>query len=72
MEIKVGDTVELKSGGPVMTVNKLILLDDTITSYDSVEQVECVWFDHENKLPIHHEFVKATLTLYTLDTTPDA
>ena len=50
MEIKVGDTVELKSGGPVMTVNKFVLPDNNSTGSDSIEQVECVWFDHENNI----------------------
>lgn len=68
MKIKIGDTVELKSGGPLMTVNRLISPDKKDSDLDREEQVECVWFDNENKTLIHHEFVKATLTLYTLDT----
>lgn len=67
MKIRVGDTVELKSGGPVMTVNKLILSDNDISNPNDTEQVECVWFDHENKTLIHHEFVRATLILCKLD-----
>jgi uncharacterized protein YodC (DUF2158 family) len=37
-EIKVGETVRLKSGGPLMTVEK-------IESFQGVQKASCVWFD---------------------------
>jgi uncharacterized protein YodC (DUF2158 family) len=39
MEWKVGDTVQLKSGGPVMTINKIINT-----------HIHCSWFDGKNVL----------------------
>ena len=36
-EFKIGDTVTLKSGGPLMTV-------DGATS-SQIQQISCVWFD---------------------------
>lgn len=38
MEFKVGDTVRLKSGGPVMAV-------DFLRTDGSVDSVGCCWFD---------------------------
>ena len=49
MNFKVGDTVRLKSGGPLMTV---IDLDG--------ERVRCQWFDEKNK-PMAQLFVAAAL-----------
>ncbi|TGE08453.1 YodC family protein [Hymenobacter fodinae] len=37
--LNLGDTVQLKSGGPIMTIVKLTL-----------KQVTCTWFDEHNKL----------------------
>ncbi|TGD82479.1 YodC family protein [Hymenobacter wooponensis] len=37
--LNLGDTVQLKSGGPVMTIVKLTL-----------KQVTCTWFDEQNQL----------------------
>lgn len=39
MEFTVGDTVQLKSGGPVMTVQKVIN-----------GRIHCSWFDGKNVL----------------------
>lgn len=42
-EPQIGDVVELKSGGPRMTIAEL----DTGASYalDAVRSVTCIWFD---------------------------
>jgi len=53
-EFKVGDTVQLKSGGPTMTVN-WVGLDDT-----SETVVHCKWFDKSEKLTTE-SFAPATL-----------
>jgi uncharacterized protein YodC (DUF2158 family) len=37
--LNLGDTVQLKSGGPIMTIVKLTL-----------KQVTCTWFDEHNTL----------------------
>jgi uncharacterized protein YodC (DUF2158 family) len=50
MEIKAGDVVWLKSGGPKMTVK----------SIDSKQLCKCIWFQHGE---IHHcDFEIVTLT----------
>jgi uncharacterized protein YodC (DUF2158 family) len=49
MTIKVGDTVRLRSGGPIMTVEAL----------DVDEQVICTWFEGTKKK--HDRFALATL-----------
>jgi uncharacterized protein YodC (DUF2158 family) len=38
IEIKAGDTVQLKSGGPTMTVSKL-------KEWKGVMEAKCEWFD---------------------------
>ncbi|STX29971.1 Uncharacterized small protein [Legionella beliardensis] len=38
-QLKVGDVVKLKSGGPRMTISYL----------GKEEQIECIWFDGNNK-----------------------
>lgn len=38
-EIKVGDTVQLKSGGPIMTVSNI-----STYGYDSFLSAKCDWF----------------------------
>lgn len=56
-EIKKGDRVQLKSGGPIMTVQNL-------GSYGSVENgALCVWFDQKNN-PMEKVFDVETLELY--------
>ncbi|NBH74742.1 YodC family protein [Rodentibacter pneumotropicus] len=52
-EIKVGDTVQLKSGGPVMTV----------ISERTDDEVLCKWFDSNNR-PYDETFPKAALYIY--------
>ena len=37
-QLKPGDTVKLKSGGPTMTI-------ETIATYNGVQKAKCVWFD---------------------------
>ena len=37
-EFKIGDTVTLKSGGPLMTV-------DSSAIGGQIQQINCVWFD---------------------------
>lgn len=39
MEFKIGQTVRLKSGGPLMTITDFI--DD---------EIECIWFDKGKKM----------------------
>lgn len=61
-EFKEGDLVQLKSGGPVMTISKERVKktgtyleefwDDTLAV--------CVWFDENNK-PMKREFKKSVL-----------
>jgi uncharacterized protein YodC (DUF2158 family) len=45
MVFKIGDAVQLKSGGAVMTVSKLF------KSADGIEMAQCTWFD---KKPREH------------------
>ena len=40
-ECKIGDTVKLKSGGPLMTVSGVV----TESPQDGCKIVECAWFD---------------------------
>lgn len=49
-QFKAGDTVRLKSGGPLMTVSDV----------DSGGYVTCEWFDDKNA-PQRRSFVTATL-----------
>jgi len=55
MELKIGDLVKLKSGGPTMTVTQLI---------EQSEHVECSWFvgpgsDKVNDAPFLPDALKA-------------
>ncbi|GAB3741825.1 YodC family protein [Spirosoma lituiforme] len=60
-QFKLGDLVQLKSGGPIMTVSKLI---------DSVQNssVECVWFNGTNLGPLYATFLETTLVADELNT----
>lgn len=42
MELKVGDVVELKSGGPSMTVEKTPVF---INGFEYKDRAQCCWFD---------------------------
>lgn len=42
MDLKDGDQVQLKSGGPVMTI-------ESIGSYNGVQKALCIWFDGAKK-----------------------
>jgi uncharacterized protein YodC (DUF2158 family) len=48
-DFKVGDTVKLKSGGPVMTI-------ESIEKYGGVDKAKCVWFDRKIKKDDVFEF----------------
>ena len=58
-EIKNGDTVKLKSGGPVMTVIE--------TDREDSNSVLCIWFTGTERK--HHAFPKHTLKKF--DTAQD-
>ena len=60
-EFKTGDVVELKSGGPSMTVH-------SIETAKGSRRVRCVWFDDDHK---HQkiDFVPETLQLCKDDDT---
>jgi len=49
-EFKVGDVVELKSGGPKMTIE---VIDDYGTGH---KQARCVWFDKAKREATIFEF----------------
>lgn len=61
---KKGDIVQLRSGGPKMTVEKykfeIRSLND---SGESMHVVICKWFDNENNL-VSHDFEQEALKLY--------
>lgn len=63
-EIKKGDRVELKSGGPIMTVEDV---GDFSGSLGAKDGVKCVWFDAKNNNPMEKVFDRAVLKLYTED-----
>jgi uncharacterized protein YodC (DUF2158 family) len=53
MDIKAGDVVQLNSGGPKMTVQKVEAIDGAISAW-------CQWFDEKNK-PQSQQFVLTSL-----------
>lgn len=60
---KLGDLVQLKSGSPIMTINKL-------ADPNQNNGIECVWFDNTNAGPFYATFLETTLVaepLYTDD-----
>lgn len=57
-EIKVGDTVTLKSGGPGMTVEKFVQLAAVPGN-----SAACVWFDAHNNIQ-RNTFPLAALEAY--------
>lgn len=52
-ELKVGDVVQLKSGGPKMTIN-------TLSEYNGKSYCMCIWFEANNHLS-NKEFISQTL-----------
>jgi uncharacterized protein YodC (DUF2158 family) len=56
-DFKIGDTVVLKSGSPIMTVEKV---------KDS--SISCIWFDGTKKL--NDPFPPNTLKIYNFDDEP--
>lgn len=44
MELKVGDVVRLKSGGPKMTITEFGKYH-----YSDHEQAKCIWFDNNKR-----------------------
>jgi len=65
-KFKPGDVVQLKSGGPEMTVRgyKMIQPFDA-PAYPSDTEVECEWFDDKNQRQ------KGTFNQDTLEAVPD-
>ena len=57
-QFKAGDTVKLKSGGPVMTV-----VEYGSFTMGSVDGYKCRWFDEKNKLT-ERVFTEAELTAH--------
>lgn len=49
-ELRAGDCVQLKTGGYLMTVARVLPFNPAIP----VESVECTWFDIEGRLPCEH------------------
>lgn len=70
-EFSLGDLVQLKSGGPTMTVNRVDLhLDDVETPKD-MKFVRCSWFPilgwHETGFPIFaNDFQVGLFSVHTL------
>ena len=58
-EIRVGDVVQLKSGGPTMTVE-----DADVISDSQVQLVRCVWFPLPTGAALHDDFPLAGLKKY--------
>jgi uncharacterized protein YodC (DUF2158 family) len=58
-ELRVGDKVQLKSGGPMMTVNEV---NPEYLGEPQTNKVNCVWFN-EAKEAMHRQFPKATLLI---------
>lgn len=63
MEFKIGDKVQLNSGGPVMTISKIVVKDNVGNT--RAEIVECIWFDREDKGPHMHNFHKESLSSFS-------
>jgi len=57
---KEGDLVQLKSGGPIMTV-------ESATTYEGKTSIFCAWFDKTQKMT--GSFPPATLQRYTEEPT---
>lgn len=48
MELKIGDVVQLKSGGPQMEVRQYPF--KTLDGAEHPDRAECIWFNDENHL----------------------
>ena len=48
MEINLGDVVQLKSGGPKMTVSQYLMKD--IDGCEHPDKIECRWFDSRGNI----------------------
>ena len=59
--MQIGSTVQLKSGGPIMTISYEI---------KEKEKYECQWFDEEKKLQ-HGTFPSASLKIFVYPTIED-
>jgi uncharacterized protein YodC (DUF2158 family) len=60
MDIKIGDIVVLKSGGPLMTVADI---GDYSFGGGGENQAKCIWFEKTKKF--EDVFPLETLTIYT-------
>ena len=60
-ELKVGDVVQLKSGGPGMTVTGVFGEEYSI-------DITTIWYNHSNNEFFSHSFLKETLTKVTTTT----
>lgn len=47
-DVKIGDTVKLKSGGPLMTVNEFTTAHIHSSSDSPKDHVLCQWFDESH------------------------
>ncbi len=66
-DFKIGDTVVLKSGSPIMTVEKVIAAINMGTIQTDAS-VRCIWFDGTKKL--EGSFPPDTLEIYNSDDEP--
>ncbi|GAB3962567.1 hypothetical protein GCM10028805_63960 [Spirosoma harenae] len=68
-KFKTGDLVQLKSGGPIMTINKFM---HPPLAKGQFENLECVWFDATSAGPHFAHFAESTLVLAQIDFTEEA
>jgi uncharacterized protein YodC (DUF2158 family) len=65
--LKTGAIVQLKSGGPEMTVREYSKSDDNFNNVSETEVV-CEWFSHELKQAVFHQdsLIKVNRTIANL------